>query len=94
MWKESYWRYITGIMFTALVLFAGLGVISASIEDYEIKINQSYLQGLNEGFQFGIETQSNFTNNYIVQNLQQQGFIVYPLTIGNESLNIKLGIVQ
>ncbi len=87
------WKAVSMVLFGILLV---LGISTAyntyaqQIETYEQAINTSYITGLNEGFTIGQEFQFNATNSFIIQSLQEQGFISFPVFMGNESGNLKL----
>ena len=87
------WKGVSMVLF-GIILVLGISTTyntyAQQIESFEQEINNSYVKGLNEGFSIGQEFQFNTTNDYIVQSLQQQGWIDFPVFVGNESGNIKL----
>ena len=81
--------HLFGFILVILTVIA-YNTYAQQIKGYELQINTSYVEGLNEGFVIGQEFQFNATNDYIVQSLREQGFIQFHVFVGNESGNIKL----
>lgn len=87
------WKKVSMALFGIILLFGAVQIgntIAQTFEEYEIQVNQSYAKGLEAGFSIGQEFQMNMTNDYIIQSLQQQGFVSFQLRIGNETGNVKL----
>ena len=89
-------RY-TILLFVGIIAVYGIIMINGTYASgnsqpqiCEAEINQSY----ENGFTDGLKNQTIEINNYIVQSLQIQGFINYPLIVNNSSGIVRLVMVQ
>ncbi|HDK42362.1 MAG TPA: hypothetical protein ENG87_03210 [Candidatus Pacearchaeota archaeon] len=72
---------------TIAIIVLGIIVLSmGSIYAYSYITNQAYQQGIVDA--------TMLINQQILNNLEQNGYIVFMYNLGNETVPIKLGIIQ